>query len=106
MCKYLHVYGQRAWHDTVILVADHKALEALKASVEVALSGEIGVCEFFTDDGEGFDLIIKPVAPKGYMVPYTAEYAQDIGSKVLNPFIDKEISEICKQKRKKKNKND
>ena len=97
MSGYLHIYGQDAWHDPVIIVADRQALEALKANVEVALSGKISVTKLFTADGEGFDFIIKPASPEGYKMPYMADYAQD--KEGCDPFEDKEIVEAYKQSR-------
>ena len=100
MSGYLHIYGQDAWHDPVIIVADREALEALKANVEVALSGKISVSELFTTDGEGFNFIIKPVSPEGYMMPYTADYAKSSNKNAINPFLDDEIIKACKKESK------
>lgn len=56
---FLHIYGQRFWHDAGFIVGDRASLTKLKKAIEVALEHEEAKVTMFPSDGEGFDLYIK-----------------------------------------------
>lgn len=56
---FLHIYGQRFWHDAGFVVGDKASLTKLKKAIEVALEHEESKVTMSPSDGEGFDLYIK-----------------------------------------------
>lgn len=80
----LHVYGQAAWHDDVYIVGNRQALLALKRAIEDALTGQKGVLNAMTNDGEGYSVIVLNL-PNGQgnqvwvelAVPYSEEMAKE-----------------------------
>lgn len=75
MCE-LHLYAQSQWHHPSYIAGDREALMKLRHAITLAL-GDIDYqakAEFFTNDGEGYQLYIK-MMPSEWMekveLPYT-----------------------------------
>lgn len=89
----LHVYGQHAWHDEVVIIGNKQALEILQAAVKQALKdGRSEMPAVFTADGEGYNVIILrwdvpwPEEWTRLALPYTADCARDGRENVLRPW--------------------
>ena len=52
------IYAQEHEHGESFIIADKKALQALKEAIAQALEHNIGRCKSFNCDGEGYDTII------------------------------------------------
>lgn len=81
MCE-LHLYAQSQWHSPAYIAGDREALMRLRHVITLAL-GDIDYqakAEFFTNDGEGYQLYIK-MMPSEWMenvqLPYTDVEVQD-----------------------------
>lgn len=82
--KLLHIYGQKAWHDEVIIVGNKKSLKSLiQALIDAIALGAGRAKEVMVTDGEGYDVLIltedSPWADKEWMqmpLPYTDEIAR------------------------------
>ena len=94
----LHIYGQRAHHDEVFIVANPLGLERLRAAVEQALlSGQGGITEALVNDGEAYDVIVRvDDSPwttgstwSRRAVPYTAPHAAERNPDALWPWSEK-----------------
>jgi len=101
--NYLHVYPQRAPHDTVFIAGTPSALRLLRDAIDEALAN--GLCcetdkdledEFYAGDGEAYDLVVINWDDGGYwswdkvQLPYTGEEWRDKRSTLSadNPMID------------------
>jgi hypothetical protein len=86
----LHVYGQEAWHDTVIIVGSEMSLTKLKHVINEALTNpdknSIHEMRTYVNDGEGYDLKVIVLESddeaKQLITPYTKDYAQDADDKL------------------------
>lgn len=88
----LHIYGQDAWHDSVILAGDRESLTALRSLIDRALVEGRAKAEFSCNDGEGYDFHVIPLSAEDcekMPVPYTADYAADPGVdfREVPPFV-------------------
>lgn len=93
--KLLHIHGQGAWHDNVIIIGNREALEALKDAVEKALAGKNfteAETEVFCADGEGYAVQVgmddSPWEGKNWThsaSPYYENYAQGGREGQLSP---------------------
>lgn len=85
----MHVFGQVMWHDEVQIVADTKALLALKKAVEDALATGSGFSLAFPGDGEGFNVLIAKVDDEKVYdtlaVPYSDEIAAEKNDTAIWP---------------------
>ncbi len=83
MTETLHVYGQGAWHDDVLIVGTREALYALGDALKAIAwtlppQKMIDAGEFFVSDGEGFTVKVccADVATMDTLpLPYTEEAA-------------------------------
>lgn len=83
MDELLHIYAQQSWHQPVTIVGNRAALEALRDAIQQALDIGQGVttsAEVFTNDGEGYEVLIMPCEDKDlwdtFATPYTDPDAQ------------------------------
>ena len=95
--KLVHIYGQKIWHDDVLIIANHEGLLALQKAVSEALEKGKGVAEVFVADGEGYDvkiLLNEADWPSDswdiLVLPYTADFVREIapphGNVVVQPW--------------------
>lgn len=89
----MHVYGQRAWHDGVVVIGNRQALEVLQIAVKQALKdGRSKTPAVFAADGEGYGVIVlrwdvpRPEEWAHLTLPYTADCARDGRENVLRPL--------------------
>lgn len=78
--RELHVYGQEAPHEEVVIVGNRAALEAVVEQIQRVLStGEPQRSDHFAGDGEGYRLLVALVDEPlfGWATPYTHEAFQD-----------------------------
>jgi hypothetical protein len=79
--EILHVYGQGAWHDPVHLIGTKTALTKLAAAIQKAINeGSAEEKDFFTNDGEGYDITIATAdeeTAEYLSSPYSEECATD-----------------------------
>ena len=54
----LHIYGQGAWHDDVVIIGNAKTLRKLSEILRIAASCDASGDMFFCSDGEGFKVRI------------------------------------------------
>lgn len=84
-----HVYPQRLWHDSACVVGDDAALRALGRAVKQALLEGRGVCETFTADGEGYDIVVVRLRDPGLWdllrLPYVGDCAADRREEAIGP---------------------
>ena len=58
----LHIYGQKIWHDDVVILGDRLALETLRDAIDEAITTLAGRAEdVMVNDGEGFTVIINRI---------------------------------------------
>jgi len=84
MCE-LHLYAQSQWHSTAYIAGDREGLMKLCHAITLAL-GDVDYqssAEFFTNDGEGYQLYIK-------MMP------SELMDKVVLPYTDVEVQSESK----------
>jgi hypothetical protein len=71
----IHVYSPFLWHQDAKIIGTRPALEALRDALNHALANQgDAYIETFTNDGEGFDLIVKMVneaEAENLAMPYT-----------------------------------
>lgn len=92
LTNILHVYGQRAWRDDVVIAGDREALTNLRAAIDWALrSAPDAPCprpeghariESFVNDGAGFGVhvaLLNGETANRLQAPYTADYAAGTG---------------------------
>lgn len=76
----VHIFGQFSWHDNACIVGTRAGLEKLRNAIDQALSNNRPECTgtVFADDGEGYNIIIKPEKEwSDIPTPYTWEEAAD-----------------------------
>lgn len=56
---YLHIYGQKLWHDEAIIVGNKTALKELREAIDNAIQYGEGRLVTSTSDGEGYELFIS-----------------------------------------------
>ena len=74
----LHVHGQDAWHDDVVVVGTLESLELLKIAIDLAIEGGYGKADLFCNDGEGYKVrVVKMTEDRidKAPVPYSSDYA-------------------------------
>ncbi len=88
----LHLYGQGYYHDEVYIVGSRASLISLKKAIEDALETGRGSAEFFTADGEGYDLNILAREDQwesefwtNLAFPYSEEFARDKRKNAIAP---------------------
>lgn len=58
----LHIYGQKFWHDDVVILGDRLALETLRDAIDEAINNLAGRAEdVMVNDGEGFTVIVNRI---------------------------------------------
>lgn len=78
----LHLYAQEQWHSPAYIVGDREGLMKLCHAITLAL-GDVDYqssAEFFTNDGEGYQLFIKMMTSElmeKAQLPYTDAEVQD-----------------------------
>ena len=55
----LHIYAQHAWHDSAYIMGTENDLKKLRDMIDNALKNPYSKEEFFVNDGEGYELIVK-----------------------------------------------
>ncbi len=58
MKEALHLYGQAWPHETAFIVGDTETLKKLRDAIDAALKHEVGGASFYTQDGEGYDVMV------------------------------------------------
>lgn len=101
MKDLLHIYIQAYWHESVEIAGDEESLIRLANAILRAVNGHrepesIGYSteQFFTNDGEGYNVNVYQLTPAEMDVlrlPYYDEIAQDNDSSRLYPF------QVCRQ---------
>ncbi|MDK8642769.1 hypothetical protein [Niallia taxi] len=56
---FLHLYGQRYWHDDSLIIGNREALVKLKNVIDMALTYGEGRTVVSSSDWEGYDLYVK-----------------------------------------------
>jgi hypothetical protein len=77
----LHIYGQKMWHDDVVILGDRLALETLRDAIDEALATLAGRAEdVMVNDGEGFSVIVNRIDEQSlwdtFATPYSDPDAQ------------------------------
>lgn len=89
MNETLHIYAQEIWHDEAYIAGEREALTILRDAIDDALKKGTSSAQFFTSDGEGFDVQIvvadEPTMNK-MMVPYTDDIAKAQGADNFGPW--------------------
>ncbi|WP_227940092.1 hypothetical protein [Alkalihalobacillus deserti] len=80
---YLHVYGQKYWHDDAIIVGNKTALKELRDVIDNAIQYGEGRLSASASDGEGYELFIS-------CLPGETENNKDWQQMTL-PYQDKEM---------------
>ena len=97
---HMHVFAQGAWHDSVEIVADTKALLGLKKAIEDALATGSGFSMAFVGDGEGYNILIARTDDEKVFdtlaVPYTEEMASEKNDTAVLPYTLEGIEEADK----------
>ena len=75
----LHIYGQEAWHEPVLIYGTASSLKKLRDTIDITLSGGLNASEFFVNDGEGYTVQIKIVDEEleELAVPYSDPIAKE-----------------------------
>lgn len=80
----LHLHAQQFEHDDAYVVGTRESLTRLRDAIDVALANKAqhkssdALAEFFTSDGEGYDLYVK-VVPVTIETQLQLPYAESIG---------------------------
>lgn len=92
---YLHIYGQRAWHDDAWIVGNRAALQDLRQALDAALSQFSATddkhrhqADVFAVDGEGYRIkvcLLSGMDMEKMAAPYSAEEARDGREEVIYP---------------------
>jgi hypothetical protein len=86
----LHIFAQEQWHDSAYIVGTKEELKRLAAAISVAIEKGEQKCQFFVNDGEGYDVVIRvvdAVTAGRLSVPYTEEMASEKeGSGRIRPW--------------------
>lgn len=88
MNNILHIYSQEIWHDSAHIVGTKDALIALRDAIDLALKENKSMFESFTNDGEGFPVIINLLDEKTLAklsVPYIDEIAKEKNKNAIYP---------------------
>ena len=80
---YLHIYGQKYWHDNAIIVGNKTALKELRDVIDNAIQYGEGRLGTSSSDGEGYELFIS-------CLPGEAENNKD-WQQITLPYHDKEM---------------
>lgn len=80
---YLHIYGQKHWHDDAIIVGNKTALKELRDVIDNAIQYGEGRLVTTTSDGEGYELFIS-------CLPGETENNKD-WQQITLPYHDKEM---------------
>lgn len=84
--EMLHIYPSEFPHGEVYIAGTPEALRELKKAIEDALEHDKSISEeFFTNDGEGFGVIVAAVDERT-LSSYTAHYA-DLQCDGLGPWL-------------------
>ena len=76
--EILHIFGQEAWHDTVVILGNHAGLMGLKKAVDLALENGKAASYTQASDGEGYWLLVLQSGNEDeFPLPYTYEYAKE-----------------------------
>lgn len=86
----LHVYGQRAPHDDVLIVGTQEALRHLRDALTRALRDGVEAMPAYTADGEGYEVAVvrhdaPPDAWERLKRPYSAAWLQEADRDRLDP---------------------
>ena len=90
MESILHIRGQEAWHDDVIIMGTHIAIKELMNACKNALDnkGFPFHVNSFVKDGEGYEVTVQVMSEEhmeNVELPYYADYTK--------PFVDSVPSE-------------
>ncbi|WP_417899852.1 hypothetical protein ABN702_06095 [Bacillus haimaensis] len=80
---YLHIYGQKNWHDDAIIVGNKTALKDLRNVINNAIQYGEGRLVTSSSDGEGYQLFIS-------CLPGETENNKD-WQQIILPYHDKEM---------------
>ena len=80
---YLHIYGQKYWHDNAIIVGNKTALKEFRDVIDNAIQYGEGRLGTSSSDGEGYELFIS-------YLPGEAENNKD-WQQITLPYHDKEM---------------
>jgi hypothetical protein len=84
----MHVFGQDAWHQEVVIAGSRERLLALRQAIDDALEHKFGACTSYVNDGEGYATIVcipSDVELEALGVPYSADYALERRDNSLIP---------------------
>lgn len=94
MNRVLHVYGQRYWHDDVLILGDAEALQKLAATILQVLAGKPyrgRSIDVYAGDGEGYSVTVAYLddqnALENLAVPYTHPDAAERREDALWPEV-------------------
>lgn len=87
----IHLWSPGSWHEPQYIIGNKTGLEQLAALIEKVLKQKDSraTSEFFINDGEGHDIVVKCVPEKDvYTIaaPYTEEYAQEHRENAIYPY--------------------
>ena len=75
----VHLFAQPAWHDDARIIGTPAGLRLLRAAIDAALRDGNGCADAYTNDGEGFRVVIYSVSDRRTIqrlpVPYKDEIA-------------------------------
>lgn len=78
--EILHLYQQSHWHDEAYIAGTRESLQKLRDAIDSALATGSAKADCFTNDGEGYSVIIRTVDQtdaESLAVPYTDEVARE-----------------------------
>ncbi|GIW56221.1 MAG: hypothetical protein KatS3mg082_2625 [Nitrospiraceae bacterium] len=92
MQTLLHIYGQRAHHDDVLIVGTQGALRRLCDALTRALRDGVETMPAYTADGEGYEVAVvrhdaPPDAWERLKRPYSAAWIQEADRDRLDPAL-------------------
>ena len=78
MSKYLHIYGQKSWHDEVCIAGNMEALIALRDAINKTLIEKTTAILLYVADGEEFELNVDLIDDFDLLpLPYTDPIARN-----------------------------
>lgn len=85
----LHLYPQAQWHDEAYVIGTRESLLKLRDAIDSALATGSAKADCFTNDGEGYSVIIRTVGQvdaEALAVPYTDEIARETSKSARWPW--------------------
>lgn len=77
-----HIYGQKDWHDEVLIAGNKEGLERLRDLIDLTLEHGFGKTDLWPKDMECYDVYMACVSEKELTdieIPYSDEVCEEAG---------------------------